>query len=105
MTYKPTTVENYDGMDTDTAMEYSLDLLEIALIESDYVVARRARESIASLWRSATVDFGPLYVARVMHGYRIDEERSAPMSEAYVAHGMTFEREGGTYVATWSLHS
>jgi hypothetical protein len=103
MAYRPTLIDNYERMGHDQALEYSLDLLELALINGHYGIARVARESIAAIWRHRTSDFGTMFVAMVMHGRKLDVEEAG--NGGYLEHGVTYEREGGDYLATWSLHS
>ena len=98
--YQPGSVETVERMDHDQALEYSLDLLEMAMLDEDYDLARIARESIAAVWRHKTRDFGGMFVAMVMHGKQIEADYGF-----YLERGMTYHRDGRTYLATWSLHS
>jgi hypothetical protein len=98
--YQPESVETVERLDHDQALEYSLNLLEMAMLDEHYDLARTARESIAAIWRHKTSDFGGMFVAMVMHGKRIDADCGL-----YLERGMTYHRDGDTYLATWSLHS
>lgn len=107
--------EHYETTQHDGAVQHALDTMQatIRVAANDFdqdtknaalTIHEQAARSLAALYRHKTTDYGTMHVACIMHGYDLtatpDELRNA-----LAAYGLTYTRNGTTYLPTWSTHS